>query len=51
LLLSVRANDPDGFNDVTRVIFNSYKPDGSASGGNPFTMYDDGLPAHGDEKA
>lgn len=51
LLLRVRASDPDGLSDVARVVFNSYKPDGSASGGNPFIMYDDGLPAHGDEKA
>jgi len=49
LLLTVRANDSDGLSDVARVLFNSYKPDGTASGGNPFLMYDDGLAAHGDE--
>lgn len=51
LLLSVRASDPDGLSDVAKVVFNSYKPDGSASGGNPFVMYDDGLASRGDEKA
>jgi hypothetical protein len=51
VLLSVRADDPDGHTDITRVLFNSFKPDNSASGSNPFTMYDDGLTSHGDEKA
>ncbi len=51
LLLTVRASDPDGLKDVARVVFNSYKPDSSASGGNPFLMYDDGLTAHGDQDA
>lgn len=51
LSLAVRASDPDGLNDVAKVVFSSYKPDGTASGGNPFLMYDDGLPVHGDERA
>jgi hypothetical protein len=51
LLLTIQANDSDGLTDVARVLFNSYKPDGTASGGNPFLMYDDGLVAHGDELA
>jgi hypothetical protein len=51
LLLKVRTSDPDGLSDVVKVVFNSYKPDSSASGGNPFVMYDDGLAAHGDDKA
>jgi hypothetical protein len=51
LLLTVRANDPDGLSDIAKVLFNSYKPDGTASGGNPFLMYDDGLAAHGDASA
>lgn len=51
LLLTVKASDPDGASDVAKVIFNSYKPDSSASSSNPFVMYDDGLLAHGDEKA
>ncbi len=40
--ISVKATDPDGQSDIARVFFNSYKPDGSASSGNPFLMYDDG---------
>ena len=51
LTLSIKASDPDGLSDVARVIFNSYKPDGSASSGNPFQMYDDGTTAHGDVTA
>ena len=51
LLLTVSASDPDGLSDVAKLVFNSYKPDSSASGGNPFIMYDDGLASHGDEKA
>lgn len=51
LTLRVRAADPDGLADIARVIFNSYKPDGIASTGNPFQMYDDGLTNHGDERA
>jgi hypothetical protein len=48
LTLRIKASDPDGLSDLARVIFNSYKPDGSASSGNPFQMYDDGSTAHGD---
>jgi hypothetical protein len=48
LLLTVSARDTDGLTDVARVVFNSYKPDGSASGGNPFLMFDDGQSTHGD---
>ena len=51
LTLRVRAGDPDGLADIARVIFNSYKPDGIASTGNPFQMYDDGSTNHGDERA
>ena len=51
LLLTLKVEDPDGQSDVARVVFNSFKPDGSPSGGNPFSMFDDGLPVHGDEKA
>jgi len=43
LQLSVRASDPDGLQDIARVIFYSYKPDGTAANnGLPFSMYDDG---------
>jgi hypothetical protein len=51
LTLRVRTSDEDGHADVTRVIFNSYRPDGTPSSGNPFQMYDDGGSIHGDEKA
>lgn len=51
LTLRVRANDPDGLADVAKVVFNSFKPDGSPSGGNPFQMFDDGAANHGDENA
>jgi len=36
------ASDPDGINDLKTVYFDTYKPDGSPSKGNPFPMYDDG---------
>ncbi len=42
ILLQVRASDPDGQSDIRRVIFNSFRPDGSPSLGNPFSMFDDG---------
>jgi len=45
LLLQVRATDPDGLADIKRVSFNSFRPDGSTSSGNPFAMYDDGSEA------
>lgn len=51
LTLRILATDPDGLTDVARVVFNSYKPDGSASSGNPFQMYDDGSASHGDVRA
>jgi hypothetical protein len=51
LLVSIRAADADGLADISKVIFNSFRPDNSASGGNPFVMYDDGLSSHGDVKA
>jgi hypothetical protein len=52
ILLTVNARDADGQADVARVVFNSYKPNGSATGGNPYLMFDDGLATtHGDVKA
>jgi hypothetical protein len=47
ILLSVRAEDPQGLTDVKRVYFNTTKPDGTPSSGNPFLMSDDG--ANGDK--
>jgi hypothetical protein len=40
--LTVRASDPDGQDDIRRVYFNSFRPDGTPAAGNPFSMYDDG---------
>jgi hypothetical protein len=42
LKLAVKATDPDGQSDIQKVIFNTFKPDGSPSSGNPFQMFDDG---------
>jgi len=41
-LVVIAAKDPDGQSDVRMVFFNSFKPDGSPAGGNPFYMFDDG---------
>lgn len=51
--ITIKATDPDGDNDIKAVYFNSFKPDGSPSSGNPFRMYDDGNAngISGDEKA
>lgn len=51
LTLRIKVSDEDGLADVSRVVFNSYRPDSSASSGNPFLMYDDGSATHGDEKS
>jgi hypothetical protein len=40
--LAATVIDPDDNRDIKEVIFNTFKPDGSPSGGNPFKMYDDG---------
>lgn len=49
ILLGIDVYDADGKDDIDKVFFNTYKPDGSPSSGNPFLMYDDGnLLAHGD---
>jgi hypothetical protein len=42
ILLTVRVTDPQGAADIQRVYFNSFKPGGSPSSGNPFSMTDDG---------
>jgi hypothetical protein len=41
-LISIRATDPQGLEDVKRVYFNTTKPDGSPSTGNPIYLFDDG---------
>jgi hypothetical protein len=43
IFLSVQVQDNNGLSDVQSVFFNSFNPpDGHASTGNPFVMYDDG---------
>ena len=42
LQLRVKATDPNGLEDIQRVIFNSFRPGGQPSSGNPFQMFDDG---------
>ena len=49
--LRVRADDPNGREDLLRVIFNSFLHDGRASSANPFEMKDDGSASSGDETA
>jgi hypothetical protein len=50
-MLHIRAVDPDGQSDIIKAFFNSFLPSGSASSGNPFEMFDDGNPQHGDAVA
>lgn len=42
ILLQIEARDPNGQNDIRSVYFNSTRPNGTPSSGNPFAMYDDG---------
>ncbi|MDR3668912.1 MAG: hypothetical protein P4L35_18945, partial [Ignavibacteriaceae bacterium] len=49
--LSIQASDPNGLKDIDFVFFNSFKPNGDPATGNPFYMYDDGRPEHGDAVA
>jgi len=50
--LTVKGSDANGGCDLKIVFFNTIKPDGTPSGGNPFLMFDDGdLLAHGDSIA
>ncbi len=42
ILLSVRVTDPQGASDIRRVYFNTTRPNGAPSSGNPFLMLDDG---------
>lgn len=42
ILLSIRASDANGLDDIKSVFFNSYRSDGTPSSGNPFEMFDDG---------
>ncbi len=36
------VHDADGLNDIVKAYFNSTRPNGQLSNGNPFIMYDDG---------
>lgn len=40
--LTVDVSDPDGLDDIARVFFNSFLPNGTPSTNNPFLMRDDG---------
>lgn len=42
ILLSIAVTDPQGASDIRRVYFNTTKPNGTPSSGNPFLMLDDG---------
>ncbi|MCP4723582.1 MAG: hypothetical protein GY863_01025, partial [bacterium] len=42
LLLECEVTDQNGLTNIDRVYFETIKPDGSASSGNPFPMWDDG---------
>lgn len=41
-VLTARVADQDNNKDIKEVTFDTFKPDGTASSGNPFKMYDDG---------
>lgn len=50
--LHITVSDSNGLSDIQNVFFNSFiPPDYHPSSGNPFTMYDDGDPHHGDQTA
>jgi hypothetical protein len=49
--ISIQAADSNGLKDIYMVFFNSFLPNGNPSSNNPFVMYDDGNPDHGDAKA
>ena len=42
-LITAEVTDPQGLQDITQVVLNSFKPDGSPSVGNPFFLRDDGI--------
>jgi hypothetical protein len=47
-LMTARVSDPQGSADIVQVAFNSYKPEGFPSSGNPFIMKDDGTQGDAD---
>ncbi len=49
IFLRTEVYDPDGYDDIKSVFFNSYLPDGSPSRSNPIYLFDDGnLQVNGD---
>ncbi|HQG45088.1 MAG TPA: hypothetical protein PLG50_05480, partial [bacterium] len=42
-LVSVQVDEPEGLQDINRVLLRAYNPDGSGFNNNPFLMYDNGL--------
>lgn len=42
VFLRVEVYDPDGYDDIKSVFFNSYLPDGTPSRSNPIYLFDDG---------
>ena len=41
-ILTAKVTDQDNNKDIKEVSFDTFKPDGTPSSGNPFKMYDDG---------
>lgn len=42
-LVTAELSDPQGLNDIDRVLLNSFLPDGTPSSSNPFELFDDGI--------
>ncbi|HNW58151.1 MAG TPA: hypothetical protein PKI62_00575 [bacterium] len=42
-LVTIQVEEPQGLQDVNRVLLRAYNPDGSGFNNNPFVMYDNGL--------
>ncbi len=51
LTLTAKVVDESGPADIKTAYFNSFLPDGRPANGNPFRLYDDGSPLHGDVAA
>lgn len=43
-LVTITVEEPQGMEDISRVLLRAYNPDGSGFNNNPFVMYDNGLP-------
>lgn len=44
ILITVKVKDAQSLADIQQVWFDSYLPNGNPSSGNPFLLYDNGLP-------